>query len=423
MNRRAGGWLSPLMFVTLCGNASDLQVLPSAAVARAALESSAQINVAREHRALGNVRAQQYSDGSHEWLIATTAQQREETASGIKYNEQLFTLSRAWRWPSKAGKDRALSERQREAADFGFEDAWHEAGRALLSGWFNWLRAESEARLLTEQTALYASQLAATRRRVQAGDAPRIEEQLAQAEAERAQVTQIKAHQAADANALLLRRDFPELELALPAALDSPPPPPQNRDDWIKRIVDHNHEIELAEAEAAVAKLAAERAGLDRFGDPTVGINYNRERGTQERVVGLSVSIPLPGAARQNAYDAAQAESRRSARLAEQTRLKVEHDARADVLAVDARHKQWQLLDALATQSRNNANVVARGYTLGEFNLTETLVARRQAAESALASQSAQLDALEARARLELDAHLLWTLDDEHDSNAQLDLR
>lgn len=415
--------LSLLLAARLADARDALQALPSDMEARIALESSPQIKVAREQLSLGNVRAQQYRSGTHEWIAGTTAQRREEASTGARYNEQLFTLSRAWRWPNKASKDRTLGEQTLAAAGFGFEDSWHEAGRSLLSTWFEWLRAASQARLLAEQTQSFEAQLSATRRRVQAGDAPRIEEQLAQVELERAQAAHVRAQQIADNYALILRRDFPELPLNLPVKFDAPPAPPENTEAWVQRVVGHNHEIELAEAEAAVAKLAAERAGFDRLGDPTIGVNYGRERDAEERIVGISVSIPLPGAARRNEYDAAQVETRRMARLAEQTRLNVEHDARADVLNVAARYKQWQLLDALANKSGENAEVVARAYALGEFNLTETLTVRRQAIDNTIAAQNAQLDALEARARLELDAHLLWALDDHDDHEAAEEAR
>jgi len=412
--------LTALAIVPLHTYASDyLQVLPSEIDVRTALEASPQIKVAREELSAGQVRADQYRIGQHEWTASTTVQQRNETQTGVRYNEQLVSLSRAWRWPSKASKDKLIGNTVQAAAGFGFEDAWHEAGRLLLSSWFDWLRAASEAQLLSTQVQSFESQLAATQKRVQAGDAPSIEAQLAQVELERAKTAQLKAQQLADANALKLQRDFPELPLRAATQLDAPPAPPQNEEAWMQRIVGHNHEIELAEAEAEVARLAAERAGLDRIADPTVGINYGRERGTQERVIGLSVSIPLPGAARQNAYNAAQAEARRAARMAEQTRLKVEHDARADLLDVRSKHRQWQLLQSLAEQSRNNADTVARAYTLGEFNLTETLTARRQAVDNAIAAQAAQLDALEAQARMQLDAHLLWALDhDDHEGES-----
>ncbi len=66
---------------------------------------------------------------------------------------------------------------------------------------------------------------------------------------------------------------------------------------------------------------------------------------------------------------------------------------------------------------RQNAELVARAYSLGESSLGETLVARRQALEASLAESLARLDANEARYRLLLDAHQLWVDNDSHEAH------
>ncbi len=55
--------------------------------------------------------------------------------------------------------------------------------------------------------------------------------------------------------------------------------------------------------------------------------------------------------------------------------------------------------------------MTARAYQLGEGSLSDLLTARRLANEAQLASRLTQLDALELRYRLLLDAHRLWDLD------------
>lgn len=411
----------PLLSLAGALNAADspatyLKVLPNNAAVRAALTAAPQIQVAQQQRELSDAQARQQADGAHEWVLSSSVQQREQVA-GDTYHEEDVSLSRAFRWLGKAGLDRSLGQKMSATAGFAFEDAWHEAGRSLLGQWFDWLRAGSEARLLTSQLALFETQLAATEKRVQAGDAPRIEMQLAQAELARAQAAQARAQQNADVLALNLRSAFPQLELELPAELDLPTSLTHDDDYWIRLVVDNNHEIELAKSQAEVSELAAQRARRDRLADPSIGVRYARELNAQERIVGLTFSIPLPGAARQNTYVSAQAEARRMQKLVEQVRLNVERDARADVLAVHGSIRQWRLLSTLAEQAQSNADTVARAYALGEYSLSETQAARRQALDSVLAAQVAQLDALQAQARLWLDAHQLWPLDHDHEHN------
>ena len=51
------------------------------------------------------------------------------------------------------------------------------------------------------------------------------------------------------------------------------------------------------------------------------------------------------------------------------------------------------------------------GWSVGEGALAEVLQARRLAVEARLGAEQLQLDALEAQARLLLDAHRLWADD------------
>ena len=55
--------------------------------------------------------------------------------------------------------------------------------------------------------------------------------------------------------------------------------------------------------------------------------------------------------------------------------------------------------------------MTARAYQLGEGNLNDLLTARRLANEAQLAARLLQLEALELRYRLLLDAHQLWDFD------------
>jgi outer membrane protein TolC len=73
----------------------------------------------------------------------------------------------------------------------------------------------------------------------------------------------------------------------------------------------------------------------------------------------------------------------------------------------------WQSLSDARTRSESAARLAARAFELGEGTLTDVLVARRSVLDAALAEQTARIDALEAHARLRLDAHLLWDFDED----------
>jgi len=71
----------------------------------------------------------------------------------------------------------------------------------------------------------------------------------------------------------------------------------------------------------------------------------------------------------------------------------------------------WQASRHAGERLGRAAEMTARAYQLGEGSLSDLLTARRLANEAQLASRLAQLDALELRYRLLLDAHRLWDLD------------
>jgi cobalt-zinc-cadmium efflux system outer membrane protein len=269
---------------------------------------------------------------------------------------------------------------------------------------------------LQEQAKLTERQLGTVHSRVRAGDAPGLEEQLAQSEVDRQSASVIAAEQQQQEAMLSLQRSFPDLALPDTVQIEPPEVLPGSDDDWAGRILADNHELALAEGQREQAVLAARRAGRDRFPDPTVGIRYSHNFDGNRRVVSLTVSVPLGGPARSAAYSAALGDASVSSQKAKDVRLKVEADARRATLRMRSTNLQWQQLQQVASRSRSSAEAVAKGYSLGEFTITELLLARRQALEAEMAAALAQLDALEAAARLQLDAHEIWV--SPHDSES-----
>lgn len=384
--------------------------LPSESAARAAIESAPQIAAAREELAISTARKRQLEVGQHEWAVGVAGQRRTD-AIGATYSEQTYELSRGVRLFGKAQADRSLGAQVAAVGEAAFADAWHEAGRTLLAEWFDWLRAQRQAQLLGEQTILLTEQVERTRARVRAGDAPNLEVLLAQTELDRAAAARMAADQQAQERALQLKQHFPDLEISEPQSLDPPELPPGSDEEWVMRIVSDNHEVELAESQLGEAKLAAGRAGLERIPDPTIALRFSNNLDGNDRVVGVNVTVPLGGARRRAEYSIARSQASVAAQRAREVRLKVETDARRAVLAMRSTYSQWARLRDVAASSATNAAAVGRGYSLGEFTITESIAARRQSLEAAQAAVNAQLDALEAASRLRLDSHEIWAME------------
>ena len=74
---------------------------------------------------------------------------------------------------------------------------------------------------------------------------------------------------------------------------------------WIAAILEHNHELGVARAESARARIGASRADAERRPDPSIGVRMARERDGEERLLGVTLAIPLSGAGRRADADAA----------------------------------------------------------------------------------------------------------------------
>lgn len=372
---------------------------PSVVQARHALEAA-------RHRATA------LTAGNQEWVARTMAQRRRDTGAGTSFNEWSVGLERAIRIGGKSGLDRQLGESHVRLADAKHGEARHEAARELLAQWLDWLSAERTRQLWTEQLGFAQQNLKAATTRRKAGDASLLEQNAAQADLSEVQRQLSTAgNEEAKARARL-RAHFPSLTLQAPG-LSEPQALSGDVAAWRERILDESDELRIAKEEQAQAELVAARSRADRIADPTVGVHTSSERSGAERIVGFSISMPFGGAARG-------AHERESAQLAEAARAAVESKQReleaeiASNLADAAGSlERWRFASQALATGRENTQLTQRAYGLGEADLQTLFLARRQAVDAALGEAQARIDALRARYRLLVDAHLIWGL--EHD--------
>jgi len=388
--------------------------LPPLLPTREVITALPQVQAARAGVDLALAREQGLQAGVHEWTLRAGAQERSETA-GPRYIENDVALERNFRWGGKAQTDRRIGEAGVAAARSGYADTWHESVRSLLQGWYDWQRARSAALVQTWQTDLAQEQLAIAARRVKAGDVPRLDELMAQAELDRQKAQQ---QQAAWQEAMLraeLQKRHPGLALEAAGAGETDPNALQLPDEatkWVQRILDDNHEIELAEAQVRVARLRSERAGQDRMADPLLGVRAARERGGAENIVGVYIGIPLTGNYRASEQRATLAELDAAEQRLLQTRQRVGAAAERVVLRAAHALATWQRLAAVEQAMARVSQLGMKAYSLGEMTLTEALQSRRTALDAALTAEAARWEALEAVSRVLVDAHRLWAADE-----------
>ncbi len=401
--------------------------LPPEAAVRRVLEALPELQTARAGINVSIAERQRLESGPYEWSVRGEAARRR-----VRYEKNFqdyeVSVDRPLRWFGKAAKDEALGKQAVVLSNAFYADTWHEAGRALLAAWFGLLREERVAWRMNEQVALSGKLLEGMQKRVRAGDVPKMELMLAQTEHQRLIVVQQQAAQRAQLARIALERKYPGLPLpgaaelsSGPAALSplsplsphSPIPAHVERTDWGERIAAANHEHEQATMQVEQKKLLVERSSLERMPDPTVGVRYTSERDGEDKIVGLSVSIPLPGEARRAGHAGALAELDQARQEEMRIRNKVDREARQLLVQAASAKKIAATLETVSNEARQNAALVAKAYALGESAFADTLLANRQALEAAQASESAHIDALESYSRLLLDSHQIWSLEEE----------
>lgn len=348
--------------------------------------------------------------GPYEWTVRAGASRR--TAPGAeRYLEQEVALERPLRWFGKASLDQALGEQGLAVARALHGDAWHEAGRALLRDWFDALRDMAGVARLEEQLAVTQRLQSIAARRVQAGDGAALD--LLQADTEQRRVLALlqQARQRSEQTLTLLAISYPGLPRPQADSLPLPQAGSESAASWAERIVHDNHELQLAQAEADLYAMRASRLASDAMPDPTLALRAARERDGQERVFGVSLSFPLPGAGRTADRSAAAIKASMARERVAQTQLRVALAARRAASDSVHSHAIWTTLQEVQQQTMRQAELMQRAYQAGECTLAVALAGRRQALDAALTAQTAQIEALAAQARLQLDAHAIWSID------------
>ncbi len=349
--------------------------------------------------------------GSYEWTTRLSAQRRRYDGGGNS-NEWSYATERTIRIGGKAEIDAELGNNDLAIARARLGEARREAARALADLWLDPLATSRQRELWAEQLSFAQSSQQAVEKRCKAGDASTLDLNVASADLIEVQRQSSAAATAeAKAKARLAVR-FPTLKLT-PLPLTEPPALDMEFPQWRVRILAQSHPMRAAEGLLKKAELSAARAKADRIPDPTVGVYTASEAFHNERIVGLSVSIPFSG-------DYRSERTAQALQEAEAARPNVERQKRTEEASivevfVDASGslERWRLATQGLSTTRDSARLTQRAYTLGEADLQTLLLARRQALYASTAAEQARVDALRAHYRLLVDAHLIWQLEED----------
>lgn len=386
--------------------------LPPTDRASAWIEHDASVSAARYGSAVAAHSAQALAAGSHEWALRLQAQRRQLQDGGASSREWQAHVERPVRVNGKSALDRQLGDVELDLARAQLGEARHESARALADLWLAVLAGRQREALAAQQVALAEANLVAVQKRRRAGDAALLDEQQAQADVGESQRELIMARTSrAKAQAALQTRfgaqasdDQQLTEIGEPGWAEA---------EWLNRVLEEADAIKTRQAEWQRVRLTAARARADRVPDPVVGVFTASEARGRERLVGLSVTVPLGGVYRdqrslQLAREADMAES-----ALEQMRRDVEQQARETWTDATGSRERWRLSRQTAALAADSARLMQRAYSLGEADLQALLSARRLSGQSSLTALEAQTEAARWAARLLIDGHHIWDL--EHD--------
>lgn len=386
--------------------------LPPAEIAERGIRAAAAVAVAQARLDAAGADRDRLLAGPHEFSVRAELQKRRTTEEGPNqtYNEWRLAMDRPIRLPGKADIDRRLGDQGVAAAEVGLGDGLHESARLLLDLWFAWLKADTEARLWREQVDLLQHEADLVAKREALGDAAKLE--LLQAKAAVGQA-RYAAGQAATRLEVARAELTHRFSLPLPATVPAEEPQPVAGEaaEWLQRILAHNHELAYAHAQTEYADLLAARAGAENTPDPTVGAWVASERGGEERLVGISIGMPIPGGARNAQARQAAAEATAARAMEEGIRQKVQAEAVSLIAAARASFEHWRDAAEAAKETGEAARLTARAHELGEAAMADVLRARGLANDARLAEAAARLDARRYQFRLLVDTHTLWDLD------------
>ena len=389
--------------------------LPSTEQALAAIDQDPTVLQARRVVQVATHSAAMRAAGPYEWTVGATGQRRRIDGSGTgsgNSTEWSAQIERPIRIGGKAALDRDIGEAGLRQARAELTVARQGAARVLADQWLDWLAAKQSRARLQEQVGFAEASLKAVETRRKAGDASLLEVGVAQGDVAEAK-RQASLAAAAEARAQAsLRVRYPQLPQVAPT-LSEPLALERTEGQWRERILAVSGKVRAAQEALRKAEATGARARADRVADPTVGIFTASEAFRSERVVGLSLSIPLGGTYRAQAALEAQQQAEVARAGVDRETREIEVEVATPVTEAVSSLERWRLAEQATAAAGDAARLTQRAYTLGEADLQTLLLVRRQSLDAVNAAASARADALRARYRLLIDAQLLWELGTE----------
>ena len=380
-------------------------------IARPLLEQDPRVAAARAGLEVARQEASILDKSPYEWTGKALGQRR-SLDTGPRYREWNVGIERTIRLPGKGSADRNIGKATIEESEARYGEALHESARELVSLWVDWLAAERGRELAASNLLVVQENLKAVDKRTRAGDASKLDLNLASADlAEQKRMDNDARTQASAAWARLSVR-FPGINRQS-VLLPSPMLIAEDEALWRDRIITESDELKVVQIQLRIAQAQADRAQADRVPDPTFGVYTASEVGGRERISGITLSIPLPGGLRDSRSSKALAAVEVARNAVDLKKRELETEIASALVTARGTYESLQIANEGALAMQENATLVQRAYALGEGDLQTLLLARRQVTAAMNSALLAQTNALKAYYGLLIDAHFVWLLEND----------
>lgn len=389
-------------------NVSDL---PDTREVKESIYNNPNVLAAQEKLKQIEAQARRVALGNYEWSVYLSESRRHVKATGLYINEWEVGGNRSFRWPIKVKLDEQIAAQMIINAQFELRNTVHERSRLLLKLWFNYLRERAQFNQWQQQVEILAEQLRVSTRRIAENKTPKIEGLLSEGAYTQAQAQLAQAQLRVQNAQIDLTSEFPLITVPEEISFSDPKNLDQGVLYWVERMTKYSHELASARGELALNKILAKRADVERNPDPNIGFRQASEMANTEGVTGLTITLPIAGEGRKADAEAALFGYKVALQKETLTLKRIVGEAKSLYRTVQYSYDAWLRAKQAAKNVKNSADLLSQSYAKGHADLMDTLSARKQAIESALAAKLALIDAEENYYRLLLDAHILWNFD------------
>lgn len=348
--------------------------------------------------------------GDAAWQLKLGTQRREITNNPDYSYEPSIAIEKKFRLWNKYALDRNMAKESTQLASIAEGDAWHEAAKGILKSWFDVLRLQVKQQTTQELIKNFSQEISLLTKRVKAGDAAQLDVDILSNELKHWEL-----------NAITQQNELDQAKADLSLFFKGNLPVFKGVDDysiinnidvnvWVEKVLAENHELELLKKEVDLTELKVKRSQQDKLPDPTISLGYSQENFKQEKIIALSVVLPLPHASQWSQVRMDEANKQKANLNVQVAHNRLTQETKTKVTLLQHLADSVALMDQQIKSLTEQQRKVFKAFQLGEIGLSELTLSQRQWLEAKNQHNQLRLDWLENYSRLLLDAHVLWAM-------------